>query len=356
MYGIGGGRSLEPKTRYAYEDLGAKIVIDKNRCIHCTRCVRFTRDITGACELTATNRGSHLEITTFAGLTLDSNPFAGNLVDNCPVGALTSKDFRFKKRSWYLKPVPTISRHGSDAKAIWADVDQNRLWRFRHRHEGDNSPAQFISDEERMAWRRYCLGPSQRQAAPTMHKKNTDAADIVKAFKEYAPVAVAAQGAFGCNALQQLGGLATSESLRFAHGNKQRPIQNAAIQKSEDGVINRSGIIARGFRFGALQELLSKIEAGEVRAAVVYHDAEFSDEAENALLRRIVEKVPFSLLLEPIPSDLAEAATATLPVTTYLEEADFIIGHNGDEKHYAQALEPPKGVKTPAAWAKELSE
>jgi anaerobic selenocysteine-containing dehydrogenase len=188
-----------------------------------------------------------------------------------------------------------------------------------------------------------------------MHNKNAKADEIAEALRGFAPVAVAAQGTFGCNALQQLGGLATSESLRFAHGNKHRPIQNAAIQKSDDGVINRSGIIARGFRFGALQELLSKIEAGEVKAAVVYHDAEFSDDAENALLRRIVEKVPFSLLLEPIPSDLAKAATATLPVATYLEESDFVIGHQGDEKHYSQVLEPPGGVKTPAAWVRELS-
>jgi NADH dehydrogenase/NADH:ubiquinone oxidoreductase subunit G len=356
LYGSGGGRSLEPKNRYGYEDLGAKIVIDKNRCIHCTRCVRFTRDITGAGELTATNRGSHLEITTFAGLTLDSNPFAGNLVDNCPVGALTSRDFRFKKRSWYLKPVPTISRHGADAKAIWADVAQNKLWRFRPRPDGDNSSTQFISDEERNAWQRYCIDPSQRQTSPTLHKKSAEAPDIAEALMKSTPVAVVAQGTFGCNALQQLGGLATFESLRYAHGNKRCPIQNAAIQKSEDGVINRAGITARGFRFDALNELLSKIEAGEVKSAVVYHDSEFSDDAENTLIRRIVEKVPFSLLLEPIPSDLVEVATATLPVTTYLEESDFIIGYDGGEKHYAQALEPPKGIKTPATWTKELSE
>jgi len=355
QYGSGESRMTEPKSHWRYEDLGAKVVIDKNRCVHCTRCVRFTREITGTSELIAANRGSHLEITTFAGLTLDSNPFAGNIVDLCPVGALTSRDFRFKKRSWFLKPIPTISRHGADAKTIWADVDQNRLWRFRPRLEEDNSPTCFISDRERLAWHRYDLEPSQRVTAPTLNKKNAEASDIAEALNANSPVAVVAQGAFGCDALQQLGELASLKSLRYAHGNVRIPIQNAAIQKSEDGVINRSGITARGYKFGALHELLSKVEAGEIKAVVLYHDSEFSDESENALLRRIVKCAPFSLLLEPIPSDLTEVTTATLPVTTYLEESDFIIDHQGNLKRYTKALTPPKGVRTPAAWVKELT-
>ena len=355
QYGSAESRMAESKSHWHYEELGAKVVIDKNRCVHCTRCVRFTREITGTSELIAANRGSHLEITTFAGLTLDSNPFAGNLVDLCPVGALTSRDSRFKKRSWYLKPIPTISRHGADAKTIWADVDQNRLWRFRPRPETNYLPTSFISDSERFACHRYDLDPSKRATTPTLNRKNAEASDIAEALNANTPVAVVAQGAFGCDALQQLGELASSESLRYAHGNVRIPIQNAAIQNSEDAIINRSGITARGYRFGALHDLLSKIEAEEIKSVVLYHDSEFSDEPENTLLRRIVERVPFSLLLEPIPSDLAETATATLPVTTYLEESDFIVDHQGTLKHYTKALTPPIGIKTPAAWVRELT-
>ncbi|MDP2875153.1 MAG: 2Fe-2S iron-sulfur cluster-binding protein, partial [Holophaga sp.] len=123
QYGSGDSRMEEPKRRYRYEELGAKIVIDKNRCIHCTRCVRFTQEVSKTFELTVANRGSHLEVTTFQGLSMDANPLAGNVVDLCPVGALTSRDFRFTKRAWYLKPMPTISRHSAMANPIWADVD-----------------------------------------------------------------------------------------------------------------------------------------------------------------------------------------------------------------------------------------
>ncbi|MCL1893526.1 MAG: 2Fe-2S iron-sulfur cluster-binding protein [Holophagaceae bacterium] len=355
QYGSGDDRMIDAKRRYGYEDLGAKIVVDKNRCIHCTRCVRFTREITGGGELTTTYRGSHLEVTTFEGVTLDSNPFAGNVVELCPVGALTSRDFRFKKRTWYLKPIPTISRHGADAKTIWADVDNNQLWRFRARPDGNITPTRFISDEERFSWKRYCIDPSTRQTSPVLGKKNASLVDICKALHSCNSVAVVAQGTFGCDALQQIGELATSESLRYASGNKRFQIQNSAIQKSEDGVINRAGALARGYRFDALKELFSKVESKEVTAVVIYHDSEFSDESECNLLKQIVEKAPFSLLLEPIPSDLANIATATLPVTTYLEESDFIVDHQGNIKRYLKALEPPKGIKTPASWIRELS-
>jgi NADH-quinone oxidoreductase subunit G len=352
-HGSSDGRAIEEKRHYGYEDLGSKIVLDKNRCIHCTRCVRFTREVTGQGELTTANRGSHLEITTFEGLTLDSNPFACNIVDLCPAGAMTARDFRFKKRVWYLKPIPTISRHGADAKPIWADIDQNRLCRFRPRFDGELSLQRMISDEERLAWHRYDLEPSQRQCAPTLKGSPAQVRDIATALSANAPVAVLAQATFGCGALQQLGELASSDSLRFAHGNKRFPIQNPSIQKSDDGAINKAGALEKGYKLG-IEELLSKIEAGAVKAVIIYHDSELSDTAENELLAKLTKKARFTLVLEPIPSALSGLASATLPVTTYLEESDFIIDHQGETKQYQKALEPPKGIKTPEAWSLEL--
>jgi NADH dehydrogenase/NADH:ubiquinone oxidoreductase subunit G len=266
---------------------------------------------------------------------------------------MTAKDFRFKKRAWYLKPIPTISRHGADAKPIWADIDQNKLWRFRPRFDGELSLQRLISDEERLAWHRYDLEPSQRQCSPTMKGKSAQIMDIASALSANAPVAVLAQATFGCGALQQLGELASSDSLRYAHGNRCFPIQNPSIQKSDDGAINKSGALEKGYKLGA-EELLTKIEAGEVKAVIIYHDSELSDAAENELLAKVAKKARFSLVLEPIPSALSGLASATLPVTTYLEESDFVIDHQGETKQYQKALEPPHGIKTSAAWAQEL--
>jgi NADH-quinone oxidoreductase subunit G len=355
QFGSGDSRMVEPKRRYRYEDLGGKIVIDKNRCIHCTRCVRFTREISGTGELIVANRGSELEVTTYSGRSMDENPLAGNVVDLCPVGALTSRDFRFNKRVWYLKPVPTINRHNPMANPMWADVDQNRLWRFRPRPMGTKLTTQFMLDSERMAWHRYDLDPAARTVTPMLKGVPAKLETLAANLKEAGTVAVVGQGTFGCDAAQRLGELASSPDLRYGSGDRVEQIQFPALQQSSDAIINRKGFSERGFRFGHLDELLARVQSGEVRAVVLLHDDAFSGKNETARLREILAAVPFSLVLEPIPGELSKAGTATLPVATYLEESDFVINHEGELHRYQKALEPPRGVRTVTAWARELA-
>jgi NADH-quinone oxidoreductase subunit G len=355
QYGSGDSRMEEPKRRYRYEDLGAKIVIDKNRCIHCTRCVRFTKEISGTGELIVANRGSQLEVTTYSGRSMDENPLAGNVVDLCPVGALTNRDFRFNKRVWYLKPVPTISRHSPLANPIWADVDKNRLWRFRPRPQGSKKATHYMLDSERAAWHRYDLDPASRETRPLLKGAPAKAGEIAAALRDAGPVAVVGQGTFGCDTAQRLGDLASGPDLRYGSGDSLVQIQFPALQLSSDGILNRRGFSERGYRFGHLEELLARLRSGEVKAVVLLHDDAFSSRSELALLREILAAAPFSLLLEPIPGELAPAASATLPVATYLEENDFVVNHEGELVRYQKALEPPKGVHTAAAWARELA-
>jgi len=354
-YGSGDSRMEEPKRRYRYEDLGAKIVIDKNRCIHCTRCVRFTREISGTGELIVANRGSSLEVTTYSGRSMDENPLAGNVVDLCPVGALTSRDFRFNKRVWYLKPVPTINRESAMASPIWADVDQNRVWRFRPRPQGGKLPTQFLLDADRSKWHRYALDPADRLAAPRLRGAPAQAGDLAAALRQAGSVAVVGQGTFGCDTAQRLGELASSPELRYGSGDRLVQIQYPALQLSSDGVFNRRGFSERGFRFGHLDDLKARVARGEVKAVVLLHDEEFSSRSETALLKEILAAVPFSLVLEPIPGELSALGTARLPVATYLEESDFIVDHDGAIQRYQKALDPPRGVRTVPAWVKELA-
>jgi NADH-quinone oxidoreductase subunit G len=346
-YGSGDSRMAEPKRRYRYEDLGAKIVIDKNRCIHCTRCVRFTQEISGTNELTVVNRGSHLEVTTYSGRTMDGNPLAGNVVDLCPVGALTSREFRFQKRVWYLKAVPTISRLSPTAAPIWADVDQNRVWRYRPRPLEGEPSTHFILDEERLDYRRYDLDPAARSLS------GMDPEAIAQALRQ-GPVAVVGQGTFGCDTAQRLGDLASEPTLRFGSGERTVPIRFPQLQTSEDGLFNRRGFTERGFRFGALEELRAQVGQGTIRSVVLLHDEAFSTPAERALLLDIIQSAPFSLVLEPIPSGLTAAAKASLPTATYLEERDFVVTHGGQLRVYERALEPPPGVRPAAQWLQIL--
>jgi NADH dehydrogenase/NADH:ubiquinone oxidoreductase subunit G len=353
-YGSGDSRMVEPKRRYRYEDLGARIVIDKNRCIHCTRCIRFTQEVSGTGELTVANRGAELEVTTYAGRTMDGNPLAGNVVDLCPVGALTSRDFRFNKRVWYLKPVPTISRHSAMAAPIWADVDQNRVWRFRPRPEPGRKDTFFLFDHERQSYHRYDLDPAAREVRALLRGAPAAPERIAQELQDAGPVAVAVQGTFGCDAAQRLGDLASTPDLRYGTGEHPYPILFPALQPSGDGIFNRRGLTERGYRFGCLDELAGRVRTGQVGAVVVLHDAAFASGEEARLLGEIVQGARFSLVLEPIPGELSGLGAARLPVATYLEESDFVVNHEGELRCYRKALEPPRGVKPTVEWAKDL--
>ena len=354
QYGSGDSRMTEPKRRYRYEDLGARIVIDKNRCIHCTRCIRFTQEVSGTFELTVANRGAELEVTTYAGTSMDQNPLAGNVVDLCPVGALTSRDFRFNKRVWYLKPVPTISRHSAMAAPIWADVDQNRVWRFRPRPEADRKDTFFLTDHERYSYHRYDLDPAARAARPTLRGAPATLEAVAAELEAAGTVAVAVQGTFGCDAAQRLGDLASAPDLRYGTGEHEIPIRFPALQASADGIFNRRGLAERGYRFGQLEDLRDRVRRREVGAVVVLHDPAFAGGREAELLGEILQTAAFSLVLEPLPGPLSGMAAATLPAATYLEESDFVINHEGELRCYRKALEPPRGVKPTVEWAKDL--
>lgn len=353
-YGSGDSRMVDTKRRYRYEELGAKIVIDKNRCIHCTRCVRFTQEISGTSELTTAQRGSQLEVTTYSGKTMDANPWAGNVVDLCPVGALTSRDFRFNKRVWYLKPVPTISRFSALAAPLWADVDQNKVWRFRPRPLQGKMATAFITDEERYAYHALNLKPEERLLKPRLRGQDAKLEAVRDALSESGPVAVLAQGVFGSDAAQRLGDLAAKVEWRFGAGDRHYGIINNKLQTNSDGVINRKGFVERGFRFSALDELETLITSGQVKGLVALFDPAFSSAKETERVLALVKAASFSLVLETVPSNLGQAATAQLPVTTYLEESDFVTNHEGELRRYQKALEPPKGVRPVPAWVKEL--
>lgn len=118
-------------------DLGEKVVLDSERCILCSRCVRFTEEITKTNELGIFNRGDHSEIGTFAGKPLN-NEYSVNTVDICPVGALTSKDFRFRQRVWFLKDKPSICNGCSTGCSIDVYYNKEGMWRVKPRYSEVN--------------------------------------------------------------------------------------------------------------------------------------------------------------------------------------------------------------------------
>jgi len=130
--------------------LSSKITLFTDRCIMCTRCVRFTREISGTAELMVSGRGHHEEIDTFPGRPLE-NKLAGNVVDLCPVGALGSKDFLYKQRVWYLKESSGVCSRCSTGCSIHVDSNKDIVYRLRARTNPD-AQGFFICDEGRYGY------------------------------------------------------------------------------------------------------------------------------------------------------------------------------------------------------------
>ena len=152
QYGLNKSRFQEEKVHKSkVVDFGPDIVFDGERCILCTRCVRFTQEITHTHELGIFNRGDTVEIATFPGKQLD-NPYAGNVVDVCPVGALTSRDFRFKIRVWFLKEAKSICPGCARGCNINVHYNQDRVYRLKPR-QNDAVNELWICDAGRYGYK-----------------------------------------------------------------------------------------------------------------------------------------------------------------------------------------------------------
>ncbi len=127
-YGKDNSRFMERKRSVPSHDIGPLIATEMTRCIHCTRCVRFGEEIAGVMEMGAPGRGEHMRISTFLDQTIDSE-VSGNMIDLCPVGALTSKPFRFAARSWELTDHQSISPHDCLGSNMLIQTLRNRVER-----------------------------------------------------------------------------------------------------------------------------------------------------------------------------------------------------------------------------------
>ncbi|MGN6231441.1 MAG: NADH-quinone oxidoreductase subunit NuoG [Trinickia sp.] len=150
-YGKSASRYAEEKRVVFHKNVGPLISMEEmTRCIHCTRCVRFGQEIAGVMELGMLGRGEHSEITTFVGKTVDSE-LSGNMIDLCPVGALTSKPFRYSARTWELSRRKSVSPHDSVGANLVVQSKNNRVMRaLPLENEAINEC--WISDKDRFSY------------------------------------------------------------------------------------------------------------------------------------------------------------------------------------------------------------
>jgi NADH-quinone oxidoreductase subunit G len=151
-YGQSASRFVEAKVHKPKAvDLGPRIMLDAERCILCTRCIRFTRDVAGDDALGIVNRGSYNTISTFPGKPFDNN-YTLNTVDLCPVGALTSKDFRFQMRVWFLKETRSVCTSCATGCNILIGSREDKIYRYTPR-ENDAVNGPWMCDAGRLNYK-----------------------------------------------------------------------------------------------------------------------------------------------------------------------------------------------------------
>ncbi|MBD7960607.1 MULTISPECIES: NADH-quinone oxidoreductase subunit NuoG [Comamonas] len=162
-YGGTGSRYEEEKRVVAHKDIGPLISMEEmTRCIHCTRCVRFGQEVAGVMELGMVNRGEHSEITTVIGDTVDSE-LSGNMIDLCPVGALTSKPFRYSARTWELSRRKSVSPHDSTGSNLIVQVKNHKVMRVVP-FENEAINECWIADRDRFSYE--ALNSEERLTQP----------------------------------------------------------------------------------------------------------------------------------------------------------------------------------------------
>ncbi len=355
-YGNDHSRMIEQKEVMPKKDVSDRIVIFSDRCIMCTRCVRFCQEVTGTGELGVFNRGDRNEIEIFPGKPVD-NLLAGNVVDICPVGALKSKDFLYKSRVWELRNVPTTCALCSAGCEIWADVRNNKIFRVRGRS----------TDVERGPWicdiGRYGLeytSRADRLAEPMIRGDNGELSPA--AWEEaLAHIETKFNEIISRHGAKAIGGLLSTwhtieEGKTFRTFFKETlGAEHAAFITGDEGEEIRfpGGFIIESDKspntYG-LKELLPNagdlfeaIEKGSLKALYFAAGEQLGPMTEA--MKKALGKLEFLVVEDILPSDATAMADVVLPGLSFVEKRGTIKNSRGQERRFKNAILPPKNAR-----------
>lgn len=334
--------------------IGPEVIYDGERCILCTRCVRFCDQITGTSELTMIERGDRSEIRTFPGRELN-NPYSMNVTDICPVGALTTRDFRFKCRVWLLSSSNSVCtgcakgcnvhlehhqgvtqryrpRFNPEVNEYWM-CDSGRL-SYKRLHE-DRLDTLRVGDDSGLSWPRALRQVAQRLS-------ESDRARTVLAVSAQASTESLLAARLYNDEVLHAGDVFWSG---FADGDADNFLVVA------DKNPNRAGIT---LAFGDDQltrdadALLQRLEAGDVQTLVLMDGATPWGDDVNARFVAALQKVETVVYLSAHTRGLGDAAWATLPAATHAEQEGSFINESGLVQRFESAY--PAANQALPAW------
>ncbi len=326
-YGAPGARTTEPRRPAKKAvDLGPTIVFDQERCILCRRCVRFCHEIPKTGELGVFGRGDDSRLEVFPGAALD-NPYSMNVADICPVGALTTKDFRFKIRVWFLDDVESICNQCSNGCNIWASRSNNKVYRYVPRRN-DAVNETWMCDAGRMSYETIAEG---RLTVPRVEGRAAGYADAVRR------AALLLRGALDS------GGRIVGVASPFATNEDLFALKKLLAQLGAEPAVFH---VPRG----EADELLVKAEkapnAAGARALGMRESTEPLGRAQLVLaLGHTFPEDAFALvddlvLLDTHASELSSRARVVLPALYFAEKAGTFTNHAGRVQRFEPVTEP----------------
>ncbi len=322
-------------------DIGPMVVLDQERCILCTRCVRFCEEISNSHELIVSGRGDTSVIEPFPGTTLD-NKYSGNVVDVCPVGALTSKDFRFKMRVWFMKSVKSVCTGCSRGCNVFLDFKDSVAYRYRPRHNPWVN-SYWMSDEGRLSYKRVNDGRLDHARVRGVR------ASFMDALKE---VAGLLSGNRPAGAFAVVGSPHSSLEDNFAlKAFAERSLKGAATYGwdgtpagyeddfllNADKTPNRTGVKWLGFDQDR-QKLLDALNGGGLQVLFVMNNDLAGDDPAFA---EALAKVPTVVYFSSHDDATAKLASHVLPVAAHAEKYGTFVNFQGRIQRFYMGYEAP---------------
>jgi NADH-quinone oxidoreductase subunit G len=376
-YGRSESRMIDEKNQPPNKpQISDKITLFTDRCIMCSRCVRFTREISGTAELQIIHRGHHAEIDVFPGEPLN-NKLAGNVVDLCPVGALCSKDFLYKQRVWFLRHHSNVCADCSTGCSVYADENKDILFRLRPR---TNPQAQgyFMCDEGRFGF--HYVNSDRRITQPLVRRDGSQVtatyADVLSRIQGELAGAATRDGSAVAGILspfltceeayllaKYLKGLSKEVRLALGHvpvrgeddtypkDSRGRPVEPVKFTIRAEKCPNRRGVeeVLRHFQGNVIgQDEILRL-AGEGRLQAVYFAAAYPPR-ENGWITpdgaAALAKVPLVVVQDLFASPASAQAKYVLPAAAFAEKDGTFVNHARLAQALHRAVRPPQNLRS----------
>lgn len=370
QYGRGQARFQEQKIKQPKKDVGDHVLLYSDRCIMCTRCVRFTREVTGTGELMVDGRGAFEQIDVFPGVPLN-NELSGNVVDICPVGALLDKDFMFQQRVWFLKKTPSIDGITASGDNISVEHNNGTVHRIKPRSNVEVN-RYWITDEVRYGWK--FVHDEARHVVPAIRGEDaydpteaplayeTAYATTVERLRDAKRIAAMISPMLSCEDAYLLATAIQAFDPEAVFGVGPVPVEGEN-KTFEDGYVMyaEKAPNARGVR-----RVLEAVANGKVHDAAAFTKAigtdtdavvltgNYPSEWVTADLGSAIGDSTFLVMLDTLPNALTERADVLIPTATWMEKAGTFENANNRLQAFDRAIDPIDYCKAESQVALDL--